>query len=436
MNETPNEHETKIPVTDAGHLLEPEAEEPSPVKNAAPIAGEASVVRPQEAPKENAVPPAPPSNHEANNQGSSGGVLVLQWLSYAFWFWCSVSVSVLAGIVINYFISGNKGYQWGNELAYPLASVIILLAIALVTDKLYARHEPAKKNGGANVIMLLHVVPFILIVIGALVTVVFSLITMLLNSDPVATVDGPIKVMLVSLIVAVLFALAATRAFYGSRPKVRLAAWVGMAVLAVGFIAGSVAGPATAALRTKNDRLIEQALPSLSSDIRRYTNEHNKLPGTLSDVTYDESSYSASAVQKLIDSKLVTYKANTLPANNSTYNPGDVSTSVCDTSPTAGVCYSKPTIAPDTNSQKRFYYQLCTTYQREKKSEYNYSEDANYTVGNGAASADDYRYSYVSSINSHPAGEVCYNLYADGDYDSIIEPMSSSTSLSSPKITN
>ena len=405
MNETPNEHETKIPVTDAGHLLEPETEEQPPV---------------------NAVPPTPPSNNEVNNQGSSGGVLVLQWLSYAFWFWCSVSVSVLAGIVINYFISGSKGYQWGNELAYPLASVIIMLAIALITDKLYAKREPAKKSGGANVIMLLHVVPFILIAIGALVTVVFSLITMLLNSDPVATVDGPVKVMLVSLIVAVLFGLISARAFYGGRRKVRLAAWAAVTVLAVGFIAGSIAGPAAAALGTKDDRLIEQALPSLSSDIRSYVNQHNKLPGALSDVTYDESSYSASAVQKLIDSRLVTYKANTLPASNSAYNPGDISTSVCNDSPTAGVCYSNPsTAAPDTKGSKRFYYQLCTKYQREKKSEYNYSEDANYTVGSGAPSAADYRYNYVSSINSHPAGEVCYNLYADGDYGSIIEPMSS-----------
>lgn len=399
MNGTPNEQtrQDEPPITDAGHLIEP--------------VGEPDTVKPVETTPSPALPDA-----ATKTSSTSGGVLVLQWLSYAFWFWCSVSVSVLAGIVINYFVSGSKGYQWGNELAYPLASVIIMLAIALIADKFYAKHEPVKKSGGANVIMLLHVVPFILIAIGALVTVVFSLITMLLNSDPVATVDGPIKVMLVSLIVAVLFGLVSARAFYGGKRKVRLAAWAAVAILALGFIIGSIAGPAADALRTKNDRLIEQALPSLSSDIRSYVSEHDKLPSTLSDVTYDESSYSASAVQKLIDSKLVTYKANTLPGSNSTYDPGDISTSVCNDSPTAGVCYNPPTLAPETNGAKRFYYQLCTTYQREKKSQYNYTEDANYTVGMGAGVASDYRYSYVSSISSHPAGQVCYNLYADGRY--------------------
>lgn len=341
---------------------------------------------------------------------------MLQWLTYAFWFWCGISVSWLAGVVINFFVAGNTGsYEWGSVLAYPLASVVIMLGIALVTDFFYAKHEPEKKLGGANVIMLLHVVPFVLIAIGALVTIVFALLNMLLNSDPIASTDGPLQVMLVALVVAVLLGLAATRAFFGSKPRVRLLARAAFIVVAVGFIVAGVAGPALEAVRTKDDRLIEQALPSLSSDIRDYVSEHNKLPAALSDVTYDESSYSAGAVQKLIDSKLVTYKANTLPSSNSSYSPSDIRTQLCVDSPTAGVC------SPDsTNSDtKRFYYQLCTTYKAEKKDRYNYSERNAYTKGDSVGTALDYRYNYVSSISAHPAGDVCYNLYADSGYGGI-----------------
>lgn len=408
-----NEPEKKsIPITDANHLLEPDSD----VSTVSTSPTSESV-----APTKEEVIATPSATPQAAQKGqsSSGGVLVLQWLTYAFWFWFAVSTSWLAGVVINFFVAGNTGsYEWGSVLAYPLASVVIMLGIASVTDFFYAKHEPAKKLGGANVIMLLHVVPFVLIAIGALVTIVFALLNMLLNSDPIASTDGPLQVMLVALVVAVLLGLAATRAFFGSKPSVRLLARAAFIVVAVGFIVAGVAGPALEAVRTKDDRLIEQALPSLSSDIRDYVNEHNKLPAALSDVTYDESSYSAGAVQKLIDSKLVTYKANTLPSSNSSYSPSDIRTQLCVDSPTAGVCSPVST----NSDTKRFYYQLCTTYKAEKKDRYNYSERNAYTKGDSVGTALDYRYNYVSSIAAHPAGDVCYNLYADSGYGSI-KPM-------------
>lgn len=343
----------------------------------------------------------------------SGGVLVLQWLTYAFWFWLSISISWLAAVVINYYIANKDSSDivWSTLLAYPLASVIITFVIALVADKFYSKHEPTKKVSGANVIMLLHVVPFVLFSIGALITLVFALITMLLNSDPVDSTDGPLQVMLVALIVAILFALAAVRAFYGVRRVVRLVSWGIFALLAVGFIVAGFAGPGVDSLRTKDDRLIEQALPSLASDIREYASQHNALPEKITDITH-EGSYASASVQKLIDRNLVTYKANTLSDKNSTYNPGDVQLKTCVDSTTAGACYSG-----SSSSAKEFYYQLCTVFTREKKSTYNYTDEANYTVGNGVGSATDYRSSYLSSIDSHPAGPVCYNLYAEGSYE-------------------
>ncbi len=345
--------------------------------------------------------------------GHSGGILVLQWLTYAFWFWLIVSISWLAGVVINYYISnkGSSSVVWSMLLAYPLASVIITFLIALVADKFYSKHEPEKKVGGANVIMLLHVVPFVLLSIGALITLVFALITMLLNSDPVNGTDGPLQIMLVALIVAILFALAAVRVFYGARRVVRLVAWGIFALLAIGFIIAGFAGPGADSLRTKDDRLIEQSLPDLAEDIREYANKNNILPEKLTDVTHTDSS-NANAVQALIDKKLVVYKANTLPAEHSGFSYPDDSTD--DLSVTSSVGRSYYTTGAD-----RFYYQLCVVYKSEKKTDYNYTSNdtASYTIGSGVATKDSYSSAYIThGIDVHPVGNVCYNLYADGKY--------------------
>lgn len=354
-----------------------------------------------------------PVTTQPARERASGGMFVLQWLSYAFWFWYGVSMSWLAGVVINYFVTRSQSTAWAGELAYPLAAVIVMMAITLVTDWFYTKHEPARKTGGANVLMLLHAVPFVLIAIGSLITMVFSLLTMVLNSNPVDTIDGPLQVLLVSLVVAVIFGLLAFRVVFGGRKAgARKVTWITLGLLALGFIVAAFAGPAAEAARTKQDRLIEVALPSLANDIRDYAATNDKLPATLTDVKHDDSS-SAAAVQKLIDDKLVTYKPNTLPAKEgNTSTPGQDDLVVTPT--------TKVTIAsPDTNSQKRFYYQLCTTYKYEMKSQSNYtssSEKNNYTTSTDAGVAANYRYDYVYSITDHPAGSLCYNLYADGKY--------------------
>lgn len=344
----------------------------------------------------------------------SGGVMVLQWLTYAFWFWCAVSVSWLASVVTEYFIRvghGNSGYDnWSSALAYPLASVVIMFVIALVTDLLYTKHEPAKKTGGANVTMLLHVVPFVLIGIAAIVAVVFALINMMLNSNPLVSADGPLQIMLVAIVVAVLVGLAAVRAFFGHEKKVRIIVWICFGVMALGFMAAGIAGPAANAMRTKDDRLVEQALPNLVNDIRDYTSQNDKLPASLSDVSHGAYS-DGGMVQAALDKKLITYKPNTIKASDSRSYPDDDSS-------TSGVSLYD---FYNNSSKERFYYQLCATYTNEKKSRYNYqydssSEGVTYTNGTSAGVVSDYRSAYMASVVSHPAGTVCYNLYAEGKY--------------------
>lgn len=416
----------EVPIADAEHQLElegkdertqPAAEQPpAPVEmpTPLPVTPEAPARAPE--PVVPIVQPVVPAAVPVATEHSSGGVLVLQWLSYAFWFWYTVAISVLAGITINFLFSSDTSSGVSTGLAYSLASVIITLAIALVTDKLYAKHEPAKKTGGANVIMLLHVVPFILMAIGAVVTIVFSLISMFLDSSPLATTDGPIQVILVSLVILLLLGLVAARALYGgTRTKLRVATWLVAALLAVGFMAGAIIGPAATAMRTKNDRLIEEALPTLASDIREYTRENDKLPSSVTDVTHT-SSYSSELVQKLIDSNLVTYKPNTLPSATSSTSPTDINLNSC-VADTSGACYNSTAWALRPGI-KRYYYQLCVNYTNEKKSTYNYTDEKSYMQGDSVGTSADYTNSYVYGISAHPAGEVCYNLYADGSYDS------------------
>lgn len=348
---------------------------------------------------------------------NSGGSLVLQWLTYAFWGWFCIALCWIAGTAFTYFVTHSTSPDWGNMLAYPLAATSILLIIALVTDMLYSRHEPVHKTGGANVIMLLHVVPFVLFAIGGLVTVVFCFITMMLNSDPVSTVDGPLITLYTALVGVVIYAMLAARIFFGGKkPLIRKFAWVGFGMWAIAFVIAAFAGPASVAMRTKQDRLIEQALPTLSSDIREYVQKNNKLPAALTDVTHNESS-SASAVQQLMDQHLVTYKANTLPPKDSS-NSNYLTSSATD-SEKMGVSVSSGVTSNSWEPGKTYYYQLCTSYKAEKKSSYSYTSvsEVKTTTNGSAGSRADYLTDSIYRIDSHAAGPVCYNLYANtGSY--------------------
>lgn len=326
------------------------------------------------------------------------GVLVLQWLSYAFWGWFGTSLAVLAGITFGYFIAGSDASFWGDSLAYPLAAVIVMLVIALVTDFFYARHEPVAKKGAASVIMLIHVVLYMLTVVGALIGIVFSIIRMIITAGPTDTMDGSKVFMLTAFVTALVFGGISLRAlFAGKKVGVRKTFWLAMSILALGFVVASIAGPAMKANSTKNDRLIEDALPSLASDIREYTRTNDKLPATLSDAKSAYGDMTNDQVQLMIDRNLVTYKPNSKPMETASDQPmtSDVSTK------------TKSTLAPiDTpTGTKTFYYQLCVTYKESKSSKYS----------SYSSSYDDYTSTTVSTYQ-HDKGNVCYDVSADGKY--------------------
>lgn len=73
---------------------------------------------------------------------------------------------------------------------------------ALIADWFYAKHEVAHKQGGAKIIMLLHAVPFVLMSIGSLIAMVFSLLMMMLGGS-VGDSSESIRVLLVGLVMAI-----------------------------------------------------------------------------------------------------------------------------------------------------------------------------------------------------------------------------------------
>lgn len=334
---------------------------------------------------------------------SSPGVLILQWLTYAFWLWFGAALLVMAGLVLSYFISSNPSSvsEFTTEpLAYSLAAVIVMLLIAGGTDLVYSRFEPLRKAGGATVIMLIHAVVFALLAVGSLVVAVFALVSMLISNSPTGSPDGPTVTLYVAL--AGLFAygaMAVRTVFVGRIAHVRKVFWVLILLAAVGFIAASVAGPTSHAVRTRDDRLIESTLPTLQSDIEDYTRKNKKLPETLSNVT--SSSYKRDEVQLLIDRGLVRYTPNTKEPT------GDLGIRT----------RSGATIMEDISDlssgqqDKRHYYSLCVTYREAKGQPKNYEEPSVKDSGNGLGSMDSSVYLY-SEVMEHPKGDHCYELTA------------------------
>jgi type II secretory pathway pseudopilin PulG len=341
--------------------------------------------------------------------GNSGGVLVLQWLSYAFWGWFGLSMAILSGITIGFFLNGTGASDAiGEGLAYPLAAVIVMLIISLVTDFFYARHEPAPKTGAANIIMLIHVVLYLLVTVGAFVTIVFAFISMLLSeTSSYGDNHNAQKIaMLTAAVTAVIFGGLSARALFGGRKGgVRKFFWLIMSALALVAIVASIAGPAMRISATRDDRLIESALPSLASNIQEYARTNDKLPASLNDVqSLEYSTTTKENIKQMINKGLVTYKPNTKPATTdpNTVMPLDDTSGTKTKTPNQGVS------APVSGGQKRFYYQLCVVYKEEKNSDY-------YNRYEAAGASMDYENSTVTTY-SHPKGEKCYDLVASGKY--------------------
>jgi len=301
-------------------------------------------------------------NEASNKSQSSAGVIVLQWLSYAFWGWLIAALIWLVSITLTNAITG---VAVDGLVPYAMAAAIVLLPIAFVTDLFYRKHEPRKKEGAATVIMVIHAVLFALIGIGSLIVTVFIGLSMVIGSggqSELQTIS-----LLVTLFAAIMYGLVFVRIINPFRTsKVAAFYGLGMLVLTVLLLIFGAAGPMVKSIALKDDRRIERNLPAVEDAVSEYIQTNKKLPDNLNDLEYSRDDAKA-----LVADGLVTYK-------------------------------KEPSASDDSSSLRSysktdFRYQLCVTYKQK-------SNTSSYTSYSGSS----YR-SYIST-SGHSAGDVCYKL--------------------------
>ena len=306
---------------------------------------------------QNFIPPAsqpaipnPPST-ESSKPTVSAGLIILQWLTYAFWGWTLLALSGLTNIVISNLIEKNDTAT--ELLPYVLAASIVLLIIVLPCDFFYRKKEVSKKQGASMVVMIIHAVIFALFGIGALIGGVFALIQLLIATN---SYSGAMSSFISLLIITVLYGFAFLRTLNPFH-NFNIGRWFSISMLSVAgiFIVLSIVGPLAQATTTKNDRRLEANLADISQAVESYTS-NNKLPATLSDLEL------GGEAGRLISDNLVEYKID---------------------------------------DAKLFRYQLCVTYQ-QKHGENSENHRTSYDDNNGYDS-------YLSNYD-HPAGKVCYKL--------------------------
>lgn len=320
------------------------------------------------------------------------GLMVLQWLVYAFWGWTVLVLSGLVTLVVGQLVVGaNGGPSWdmGSGIAYLLAAVIVLFIISLVSDAFYARAERKHaRSSGTNVIMIIHAVIFALFGIGALIWSVFGVVSLMIGESGGS--QGSTTSIIAGGIIAVVYGMTLLRTLRPGWIKAVVPmywAFMGIVVLVAAIM--GVIGPVNHEKLRNADRIIETELPALVTAINDQTSETGELPKTLSDV----KSY------ELVDGEEQRRK---FLATMVTYTPGERLTS--DT----------PSILTPSQMDMRrlgganpavYTYEVCVTYK---------------TVS-GSGQGDSYRqyrnegqrYSTSVYTYDHKAGEQCYDVQTD-----------------------
>lgn len=288
--------------------------------------------------------------------------IVLQWLTYVFWGSLVISLIWIVVITMNLLV---RNQVLHDITPYVIAATMVFLPMAVVTDWLYRRREPAKKAGMAAVVMVVHAVLFALIAIGTLVGAVFTTVAWLLETSQDTSVY---VVSLVTLVVAaLLFTFLFVRVISPRSPRLLSAVFgASMTVGALALLGWGVLGPVAQFIERKDDRRIVDFAPAVYEGVDTYIRDTQKLPESLDDL----KDLSADA-QALIDDDLVMYKKG----------------KVVDTPELDG---------------REYRYELCATY------EYASSEGARDETFNGFSGSGGYQeYLFISD---HSAGEVCYKL--------------------------
>ena len=321
--------------------------------------------RPATTPVETTQPAEPqPTVDPTHPHVNTPGVIVLQWLTYAFWGWLILGLLWLMSVIL---VNAILGESVNEVVPYAIAASLVLFPLSFVCDTLYRKHEPTKKTGAAMVIMVIHAVLFAILGILSLIIAVFIGINALINiGDPL---DSQMVGLSVAAFAALLYAGAFVRTLNPFKTKKPAFGYgIAMAVVTVALLAFAIVGPVVSSIATRGDRLIEQALPRVQTSIDSYISDNNKLPSSLNDVTITDSD-----AKNLVDEGKVEYKAI-----------GKL---------------SETTLDETLSTSSTYRYQLCVEYKAEKNNEttrYSYSDEDGYT-------------NYISTY-SHGAGKTCYKV--------------------------
>lgn len=352
------------------------ANAPRPTDPPPPAPKQAIPVSPQSPPPQVAYAAPASTPAEPTPRPNTPGLMVLQWLTYAFWGWTVLAMSFLTVTVLANFIGGADD---GGFTPYAIAAVLVLLPISVGCDVFYSKQEPEKKTGAASIIMVIHAVLFAIFCIGALIAIVISLVQLFTSSSDTTNA----QVALYSeIIITILYAAVFLRTLRPVRLVWFRRLFPTLMVIAVGIISVlGIVGPVAHERATRTDRLIEDNLNAIQVSINDYANTYNQLPDTLAAINLDADA------KKLVTSNLIQYIPDSKPPSTSTNTR---SSSAASTS------------IQQTTSPKTYYYQLCANY---KKSSGDHNGDQA-TSSYDLTSSDGY--SAFILTTSHPAGKFCY----------------------------
>jgi hypothetical protein len=309
---------------------------------------------------------------------STPGTIVLQWLTYAFWGLTNVAIAYVVAMLVGYTLSD----AWSDDpagIAYGVAAIAILLPIAFITDILYSRREPEHKQGIAGFVMIIHAVLFALVAVGALATVAFNIVGLVVTSGDVT---GSYIAIATSATVSILFIkLLGCTIRHQLFSRFRLYFRILMLIIGavVSFLA--VIGPVSDAIATKEDRAIRDNIVALTSSMSEYVSGKDALPGSIEEFV----------------------------ASNPTsiqYNQafGD---SISDQAAKGVITYTPNTKAllieeSDGTTSTTFYYEVCGVYTHSLKSQ-------NYYSGPSAQVDSDGYSDWLQNQDIHP-GTLCQSL--------------------------
>jgi len=311
--------------------------------------------------------------NEVEPKINTPGIIVLQWLTYAFWGLTIFAASLLSASVIAYFMNPTNNNDFS---AYATAAVLVLLPISVICDIFYSKQEPEHKTGAASIIMIIYAVLFALFGIGALIAIVFSLVQLMISSSDITNT----QIALYSeMIVVVLYAVTFLRTLLPAKLVKFRRLYIVFMIIIAGIISTlSFIGPVTNAQLTRDDRLIDNNLNYIQSGIDTYSHTQNKLPENLSVISVTGDA------KKIVDNKLVKYTPNskTPLVTQGTFNPSTSTTT--------------------------YYYELCVNYKSAAS-----DSESTYTPVQ-TDSRDGYN-SYIITFN-HPAGDYCYKVSTSTDF--------------------